>query len=226
MQARSIERHVAMLGRTGILAAAMLAASCAPQDFPVRGTATGVLVPVTLELRLGDDIELLSVTQDGTFAFETRLEDGSSYTVLLVDPSTPCALSEQTGVIAGSDTAIELACTGASLANVVVSGIAPTVPLVLGATEYKIDLPLSQSSVTLTATVALPGDTLTIAGTPVSSGTPSAPFTLNLGDNPVDIVVQNTLGWQRTYRLTLRRAKTHWSSRARTKGRRKRLASM
>jgi trimeric autotransporter adhesin len=177
-----------------------------PSGFAVRGVATGVLGPVALELRIDGDSELLAVTQDGPFAFATRLEDGASYTVLLVNPDVPCTLRDETGVIAGADTAIELTCTGASLASVSVSGVAPAVTLVSGTADYVVELPLLQQSVTLTASVATAGDTLTIAGTPVASGAPSAEFTLSLGDNPVDIVVENDLGWRRTYRLTLRRA--------------------
>jgi Cadherin-like beta sandwich domain len=185
MEARAIERCAALCGRTSILAAAG---------------------PVALELRTDGDSELLAVTRDETFAFETRLETGAAFTVTLVDPGTPCTLRNQTGVIMGADTTIELTCTGASLASLVVSGIAPAVTLVPGMTDYVVDLPVSQQSVTLTATVAVAGDTLLIAGTPVDSGTPSAEITLNRGDNPVDIVVENAPGWQRTYRLTLRRA--------------------
>jgi trimeric autotransporter adhesin len=177
-----------------------------PSGFAVGGTATGVLGPVALELRLGNDVELLSVTRDEPFAFETRLESGASYTVVFADPEVLCMLRNQTGVIAGADTAIELTCTGASLANVFVSGVAPAVTLVPGTTDYVVDLPLLQQSVTLTVTVAVAGDTLRIAGATVASGTPSAELTLSLGDNPVDIVVENVLGWQRTYRLTLHRA--------------------
>jgi hypothetical protein len=233
MQARTIQtdatsaRRAAMLGRAAILAAAVLSGGCAqilgiedlpplpvdaavpdagPPGFAVRGAATGVLGPVALELRIDGDSELLAVTQEGTFAFEARLEDGASYTVVLVNPDVPCTLRDETGVIAGADTAIELTCTGASLARVVVSGVAPAVTLEPGTTDYVLDLPLSQPAVTLTATVAVLGDTLAIAGAPVASGAPSAEITLNLGDNPVDIVVENALGWQRTYRLTLRRA--------------------
>jgi hypothetical protein len=223
MQARSIEmgeRRAAMRGRAGILAAAVLVGGCAqilgiedlppldagPSGFAVRGTATGVLGPVALELRIDGDSELLAVTQEGTFAFETRLDTGASYTVVLVNPDVPCTLRNETGVIAGGDTAIELACTVPALASVLVSGIAPAVTLVPGTTDYIVDLPLSQPAVTLTATVAMAGDTLTIADTPVASGAPSAEITLNLGGNPVDIVVENALGWQRTYHLTLRRA--------------------
>jgi hypothetical protein len=229
MQARTIqtgESYAPMLGPAVILAAAVLSGGCAlvigiedppplpvdaavpdagPSGFAVRGNAAGLLGPVALELRLGGDVELLAVTQDGTFAFETRLDTGASYTVVLTDPTTPCTLRNQTGVIAGADAAIELTCT--SLESVVVSGIAPPpITLVPGTTDYVVDLSLLQQSVTLTASVATPGDTLTIAGAPVASGAPSAEITLSLGDNPVDIVVENALGWRRTYRLTLRRA--------------------
>jgi hypothetical protein len=224
MQTNKIERHAVTAGRAAILAAAVLTGGCAqflgieglsgsddrpdagPSDFAVRGSATGVLGPVALELSIDGDSELLAVTQDGPFAFETRLATGESYTVALADTDAPCALRSQTGVIAGADTAIELTCTGASLATVVVSGIAPAIALVPGTTEYVVDLPLLQSEVTLTATVAMAGDTLAIAGTAVDSGAPSAEITLSLGDNPVDIVVENALGWKRTYRVVLRRA--------------------
>jgi hypothetical protein len=177
-----------------------------PDRYTVHVTATGLLGPVALELRLGNDVELLAVTQDGWFTFKRRLETDAPYAVVLVDPAAPCTLRNQTGVIAGADVDIEFSCTGPSLAGMVVSGIAPTVTLAPGTTEYVVDLPLLQQSVTLTATVATPGDTLTIAGTPVASGSASAPVTLNVGDNPVDILVKNALGWQRAYRMTLRRA--------------------
>jgi hypothetical protein len=147
-----------------------------------------------------------SVTQDGPFSFETRLDAGASYTVVLVDSNLPCTLRNQTGVIAGADTNIELTCPGASLESVVVSGIAPVVALDLRTTDYVVELPLSQQAVTVTATVSIDGDTLSIAGTPVASGTPGPEIALDLGDNPVDIVVENVHGWKRTYRLTLRRA--------------------
>ena len=211
MQRRLIEKPAAALAGAAILAATLLTAGCdepVPQepDFAVRGSAIGVLGPVTLELGQGSDAERLTVTQDGTFAFASRLEDGASYTVSLVDASLPCTLRNQAGVIAGADTAIELTCTGASLVSVVVSGIAPPVTLVPGTTDYVVDVPLSQPEVTLTATVAIPGDTVTIADLPAPSGAPSAAIELRLGDNPVDIVVENGLGWRRVYRLTLRRA--------------------
>jgi hypothetical protein len=228
MHARAIEKPAAMLRRVAIVAAMVLTGGCAPNigdlsplpmdatdpdapdagpdGYAVRGTATGVLGPVALELRIDGDTELLSVTQDGSFAFQARLEVGASYTVELVSPDVPCTLRSATGVIADADAAVELTCTGPFLDGLVVSGIAPAVTLVPGTTDYVVDLPLLQEAVTLTAIVEAAGDTLTIAGTSVDSGVPSAPVTLSLGDNVVDIVVENALGWPRTYRLNLRRA--------------------
>jgi cysteine-rich repeat protein len=89
---------------------------------------------------------------------------------------------------------------------VVVSGLGPTIELVPDTFEYVVDLPLSQSSATITVIVVTPGDTVIIAGTPVASGMPSPELPLGLGDNIVDVVVASPLGVQRTYRLTLRRA--------------------
>jgi hypothetical protein len=224
MHAKSNAKHLAKLGHTASLAAIVLTSGCAqiigiddlpplpvdaagPGDFAVRGTATGLLGPVALQLLVDGDTELLAVTQDGPFSFETRLETGASYTVARVDPNVPCMLRNQTSVIADADTAIELTCTGTSLASLVVSGVAPsTVTLVSGTTDYVVDLSLLQQSATLTATVAAGGDTLTIAGVPVASSAPGPEITLGLGDNHVDLVVENEVGWQRTYRLNLRRA--------------------
>ncbi|ACY13317.1 Integrin alpha beta-propellor repeat protein [Haliangium ochraceum DSM 14365] len=177
-----------------------------PDGFAVRGVAAGVLGPVTLELRVDNATELLIVDEEGAFAFDKRLEAGASYAVMLTDPAMPCTLRKNAGEIAGVDTDVELTCTGPSLESVVLSGIAPAVTLVADTFEYEVELPLSQQSTTMTATASMSGDTLAIGGTPVASGVASAELALALGENAVDIVVENAYGWQRTYRLTLRRA--------------------
>jgi hypothetical protein len=216
MNARIVKRCAAALTCMG-MATAVLAGSCAqilgieelsgPEDFTVSGIASGVLGPVALELYFHGGSKRILLMQEGPFAFEIRLEDGASYGVELVDPSVPCVLRNNIGVIEGANTAIELTCTGPSLASVVVSGIdPPVITLMPGTTEYAVDLPVLQQSVTFAATVATPGDTLVIAGTVVASGEPGAPIPLGLGNTPVDIVIENRVGWQRTYRVTLRRA--------------------
>ena len=80
------------------------------------------------------------------------------------------------------------------------------VTLMPGVTEYTIDVPLSQQSATVTATVNALAESMTIAGKPWASGTPSEPISLALGDNAVEIVVEGSAGTQRAYQLTLRRA--------------------
>lgn len=211
----------------GSIAGAMLAAGChriiGIEDLPawdasvgvtdapwgghvIRGIASGVLGPVALELRSGKGTEIRAVTQDGPFSFETRLEDGDTYTVLFVDPAVPCNMQDQTGVLAGADAIFELRCDAPSLESAIVSGMASTIDLVPGNSEYVVDVPLSQLAATVTVTAAKLDDEVTIAGTPVSSGMPGPSMPLNLGSNQVDIVVENHLGWQRSYRLTIRRA--------------------
>jgi hypothetical protein len=177
-----------------------------PDRYAVRGTAIGLGGPVTLVLGAGGGSESVVLAGDGAFAFERRLATGDFYSVSLADPSLPCALQGQTGAIAGADAEVALACTGASLASLAVSGAAAPIQLVPGTTAYGARVPLAQESATVTATVATPGDTLAIAGAAVDSGVPSAPLALGLGENPIDIVVENSHGWRRTYRLTVRRA--------------------
>jgi hypothetical protein len=166
-----------------VLAAAMLGGGCLWEDSPaevtVRGTATGVVERVLLDMRISEGIETLAVTQDGPFAFEWRLEVGASYDVSLTDENTPCTVHQPRSVITRADTAIELTCTGASLASVRVSGGAPAVTLVPGTTQHDMELPLLRLSATVTATVTTEGDTLTIAGAPVASDVPSAPIPLS-----------------------------------------------
>lgn len=93
-----------------------------------------------------------------------------------------------------------------SLESVVVSGIATTIEIAPGTSKYVVDLAVSQASVTVIVTLATPGDRLIIAGSDVASGEPSEPIALDLGNNEVDIVVENDADGQRTYRLILRRA--------------------
>jgi hypothetical protein len=179
----------------------------APPRRVIRVSAAGVRSPVTLTLEYGyggnvDGSEDLAIAQDGTFAFETQLVDDTNYAVRMAGGDPPCVLRNQQGYMSIADVTVELQCS--SLETLVVAG--SLVTLAPETTEYTVDLLLSQETATVTATVARPGDTLVIAGAPVPSGTPSAPLALSLGDNTIDIVVENDLGWQRTYRLTVRRA--------------------
>lgn len=95
---------------------------------------------------------------------------------------------------------------GPTLASLFVSGIDTAIAPVPGTTGYEVDLGFWAEEVTVTATSTSTTDTLTIAGAAVSNGAPSQPLAMNVGDNMVDIVVENILGEQRTFRLTLRRA--------------------
>jgi hypothetical protein len=184
-----------------------LGADAAAGDFGVQGTAAGLLGPVELELRAGDVSEKRVVEQDGAFAFEARLSPGTGYAVSVVQPGMPCTVANESGTIAGADAVIELACEGPALAEVSLAGGTTAIELVPGQTEYTVDLPLWQHETRIRAMVTRPGDVLAIGGVAVDSGEDSEPMALRLGGNEVDIVVENAVGWKRTYRLALRRAR-------------------
>jgi hypothetical protein len=181
-------------------------ADAGPSNY-VFGNAYGLLGPVALELQYGmAPTEILTVAQDGSFAFQAEIPDGVPYNVRLAASNAPCELRDQTGT-GGAIRGVQLLCKGASLTSVVLSGVEPVmIHPVQGTTEYEVDVAMLQQSVQVTATVAWPGDTLTIRGAKVGNGTPSQPMTLHLGDNAIDIVVDNSFGWQQTHRLIVRRA--------------------
>jgi hypothetical protein len=72
------------------------------------------------------------------------------------------------------------------------------------------DAPCALRDATGVVTGADPAIELTCTGPLLASvavsGVPGAPIALSLGDNPVDIVVENRIGWQQPFHLTLRRA--------------------
>ena len=72
--------------------------------------------------------------------------------------------------------------------------------------DYRLDLPLRASSLTLIPTAANGGATITVNGTAVVSGTESAPIALSLGENSIEIIVTSENGSFRTYALVARRA--------------------
>jgi hypothetical protein len=182
-------------------------AAAAPQEYGVRGVAGGVQDPVALELRFPGGTELLSVTADGPFAFETSIAEGASYTAVFVG-QPPCLLDGATGVLADADAEIGLACNGAAtLADITLSGLtAPELELLPGQLAYTAEVSLLQESMSITPVASKADATITIAGQPVASGTASAPLPLDLGDNQIEVVVSHASGLQRTYRITVRRA--------------------
>lgn len=177
-----------------------------PPVYAVRGTAVGLLVPVSLRLEHPDGFELLTVEADGTFAFEARLGDGAIYSVtLLGDP--PCVLADAFGAVSGNVPFVQLACESVLLSALVIEGpAAPAIAFQPARRNYEGEVSILQQSVRVVATAALPGSTINVAGMPVESGVPSEPIALALGQNDIDIAVANKNGVQRLYRVSVMRA--------------------
>jgi hypothetical protein len=178
-----------------------------PSFFTVRGTASGLLEPVSLRLEYPGGDELLSVTGDGPFAFATQIAAGDAYAVVLVG-EPPCVLGNASGN-AGATPDVELACGPVLLSSLSLSGPgAPAIDFSPARSAYDLDVSLLQQSVQVTATAASPEASLTVAGAPLLDGASSAPLPLALGDNTIDVVVSHPSGAERTVRLTLRRGAT------------------
>ncbi|WP_428269422.1 cadherin-like beta sandwich domain-containing protein [Haliangium sp.] len=151
-------------------------------------------------------MELLSVVADGPFAFPVELRAGDSYAVVFVG-APPCVLAQASGVIAGADPEITLACEGVFLSELELSGpTAPTLTIDPARDEYAADVSALQSYVTVTAVPAHPEATLTIDGARVVAGVASAPLALDLGANIIEVTVTGPGGGARSYSITVRRA--------------------
>jgi trimeric autotransporter adhesin len=174
--------------------------------YTVRGSAAGVLEPLSLELRYTGGSEILSITGDGRFGFKAHLDPGDSYSVLFLgDP--PCAVEGAVGVVGEVNPEIALACEDVARLDLVLSG--PTVlDLTLSPAQlaYMAEISLLQQSTTVTATSSYPDASITINGTSVTSGAPSAPLALPLLDNIVNVHVTHSGGLERSYQVTIRRA--------------------
>jgi hypothetical protein len=75
-----------------------------------------------------------------------------------------------------------------------------------GTKSYKATVATTVSMITVTPTVNDPKATIKIRNVPVSSGSPSQPLFLSMGDNTIDVKVTAEDGSLQTYTITVRRS--------------------
>jgi hypothetical protein len=168
--------------------------------FAVRGIVDGLGGAQAMLVLNGNTAAPLPVS-DGEFVFAERLPDGAPYAVtLLADvPGHPCALENEKGTIAGADTrGIALHCIvshDADLANLVVEGSDLSPVFDPKHTDYTTQphpvatLFIPGTTTTITATAHEPNSVITVQGTRVESGKPSAPLPLVMGPNHFEVRV-------------------------------------
>jgi hypothetical protein len=209
-------RRSALTALVALAAAPLLLGSCAQilgidelagdagPTYRVRGTATGVIDPLSLWLEHARGHEILTVVRDGPFQFTTQLPEGEAYGVRFVQ-NPPCVLTNASGD-AGVSPDVELACGPVLLESLSVSGVeVPAIDFTPGRTRYDVRVSVAQQHVQITAAAASAEASVTVAGQPVTSGEPTAPLALTLGDTYIDVVV--TAGTsERTYQVVVHRA--------------------
>ena len=95
--------------------------------------------------------------------------------------------------------------TAADLSSLTTTAGALSPPFNVGVTNYNVGVLNGVTSTTITPT-AVTGATVTVAGTAVTSGTPSGDIPLNVGANAIAIVVTAADGTtEKTYTVTVRR---------------------
>lgn len=176
----------------------------------LRGTASGVLAPVSLRLTHPGGSEELRVDGDGAFGFSTELSKGDIYEVAIAaaEDAQPCALDHAAGT-ADSDAdesqrGLELACGPTLLTELSIADV-DALPFELGRADYDLSVPLLQRSLQITAAAAHPDAELRIDGTPVAAGTPGPPIALPLGASEIVLELGLAGGSARSYRLHVAR---------------------
>ena len=104
-------------------------------------------------------------------------------------------------------TVTRAASTNADLSNLTLSVGTLSPPFSSGVTSYTASVANSNSSITVTPTVQQPNATVKVNGVSVPSGSPSGPISLNVGPNPINVVVTAQDGTtMKTYTVTVTRA--------------------
>jgi autotransporter-associated beta strand protein len=102
--------------------------------------------------------------------------------------------------------AVSLAQSNATLSSLVSSTGALSPAFTSDNGIYTATAPLASGSMTVTPTASEAGATITVNGSPVASGTPSAPISLNIGNNVITtVVVSADTSATKTYTLTVAR---------------------
>ena len=173
--------------------------------YSVGGVVTGMWpeAAVRLHLQSGDTTEDMTVGSNGDFAFQTGLLDGAHYQVAIATAPLDhaCTIEAASGVVQGADAhTIHIDCR--AVADVQLSAVS-TWQFDPGAFEQTVPLSLLAQQTTIAVTA--PGATaITVNGTTVASGVPSATMALSTPSTVVPIAV--TIGGiSHTYMLTLAR---------------------
>lgn len=195
---------------SSIISAMMATLGCGDDgdsQFGVYGVARGILGPISLRLEYAGSSEMVTVSSDGPFGFDSRLADGAAYAVTLMD-APPCVLQGENGPIAGADGALELTCDGvAALSSLVIDGSRiPDFGFSPAQLEYAIDTSLLHQQISVAVEAVDTNATIMVDDEAVASGSASEPLPLAFGSNSISILVKHPIGLERTYRLTIRRA--------------------
>ena len=106
-QPTNLSQTCTLTGGSGVITNADIdiTVTCVTNTYTIGGRVTGLLDSGLILQLNGDEFE--PFTEDRRYIFDTRLEDGSAYEVLIVtppnEPQLVCTVSNGSGVLAGAD---------------------------------------------------------------------------------------------------------------------------
>lgn len=195
-------------------ATTLAAASIGDTSVTLRGqvNAAGATTAVTFKYgtSIYDEIQVdantATVTGQGTVAADRRISGlipGRTYRYRVI-------ASNANGVSEGENMSFTTG-TASTLSSLAVS-VGSLGPVFSAEQfEYFVSVPHDTPSIQLTPTASSPGSSITIKGSPVSSGSPSPVILLEAGNNPTEIQVVSTSGSETsTYVVTVNRLPATW----------------
>ena len=164
-----------------------------------NGTYTGTITPSSGAG--GGTFSPTSLTFSGTSAAQTFTYTPASSGSKTISVSASPAL----GTDPSSVTYTALS-TDSSLSNLTISQGTLSPTFTSGTISYTDSVANGVSSLTVTPTVNQGNATVTVGGTPVTSGSPSGSISLSVGSNSIPVVVTAQSGGTTTYTITVTRA--------------------
>jgi len=157
---------------------------------------------VTVTAQPQDSGATVSIDGQPTTSRSVSLEAAGSSTEILIAVRAPNG-SEKTYAVTVNRAAIVLSGNN-NLSDLAISAGTLAPPFDATTTNYDVLVPIGTDT-TVTATVADPTATLTINGSPATSGVASASIPLAIGANPISIAVTAENGSPKTYTVTITR---------------------
>ncbi|RYZ98429.1 MAG: cadherin-like beta sandwich domain-containing protein, partial [Sphingobacteriaceae bacterium] len=198
--------HYAVLSSTNATAVSSASATLGGNLVYGFGLSTerGIVYSSTKALPTVADNKLSIVTNTSNAAFSSNVSGLSPSTTYYARAYAV----NSAGTVYGDVVSFSTTSNNANLSSLSLSAGTLSPTFAAGTTSYTANVAYSVNSVTLTPAREQANATIEVAGTPVTSGTASAAYSLSTGENIINTIVTAQDGTKKTYTVTVTRGQT------------------